>query len=417
MSSYPRAPSATSSASRPSTPPLSKTQIQTFLSSGLLVVPHLSSDELQDALDGLDQTIRKYGVDPSTPSTLLETGHNLTELSSTNGSGGVLDIFYPSWKMSIALNKRLFQMTSQLWSETYCYSGEEFEQLDEEDRWKWHPFGSFDPSHGYAYIDRIGFRLPTDLAEKIGQHQETRFQKMVHNAVSVSRKEEETEERSGRKRRIRPIQRSLTPHLDCCPESYMSAEKKKKFRPIQCMVSLTDNLLPNTGGFEAVEGFHKKFDEWKNNRPPTLVTKKGKKQILEMPAPCSGEYTHIRPKEDSEVFSSIEHIPVRVGDAIFWDNRLPHANAYRHLGTKPRSVVYCSFLPDVEVNRVYVDKQLQDFLERRKPSDQWIELPPPSLEEGVKNVDHQVGAVEEEEIKDILEDDFKRKLIGLDSWQ
>ena len=136
MSSYPRAPSATSSASRPSTPPLSKTQIQTFLSSGLLVVPHLSSDELQDALDGLDQTIRKYGVDPSTPSTLLETGHNLTELSSTNGSGGVLDIFYPSWKMSIALNKRLFQMTSQLWSETYCYSGEEFEQLDEEDRWK-----------------------------------------------------------------------------------------------------------------------------------------------------------------------------------------------------------------------------------------------------------------------------------------
>lgn len=383
------------------------------------MVPHLSPEELQEALDGLDQTIRKYDVDPSTSSTLLETGHNLTKLSSTNGSGGVLDIFYPSWKMSLALNERLFQMTSQLWREAYCHSGEDYDQLDEEERHKWHPFGPFNPSHGYAYIDRIGYRLPTNVAEEIGQNLAQHSQTMAGSDVSTGRsKEGKNGNGSGRKRRIRPIQRSLTPHLDCCPETYTSAKNKLKFRPIQCMVSLTDNLEPNTGGFEAVPGFHRKFDEWAKNRPPTLVTKKTKKEekVISRPPPCIGEYTHIRPNEDSRVFQSIRHIPVRAGDAIFWDNRLPHANAYRHLGTNPRSVVYCSFLPDVEVNHAYVERQLKDLLQRRKPSDQWIELAPYSSEGQTKINDHQ-GAEIEEDIKDILDNSFQRKLLGLDLWE
>jgi hypothetical protein len=52
---------------------------------------------------------------------------------------------------------------------------------------------------------------------------------------------------------------------------------------------------------------------------------------------------------------------------------IPHANAYRHDGTKPRVVVYCSFLPDVPINRQYVQQQLQHWIEGRYPSgNQWI---------------------------------------------
>ena len=81
-------------------------------------------------------------------------------------SGGVLDIFYPDWKMKIATNEVLFRMTCQLWKEAYCHSGETLEDLSnstigEADGnveagsrsddliFKWHPFGAFDCDKGY----------------------------------------------------------------------------------------------------------------------------------------------------------------------------------------------------------------------------------------------------------------------------
>ena len=70
--------------------------------------------------------------------------------------------------MKIATNERLFRMTCQLWKEAYYHNGEELKDLsccnkvddgacngyrDEEDEdddsFKWHPFGSFDCNKGY----------------------------------------------------------------------------------------------------------------------------------------------------------------------------------------------------------------------------------------------------------------------------
>ena len=103
-----------------------------------------------------------------------------------NIPGGVLDIFYPEWKMKIAANEALFRMTCQLWKEAYCYSGEKLEDtrclttteddgierlsevctvecdnygdrnkhkraevLSEDVSFMWHPFGAFDCNKGY----------------------------------------------------------------------------------------------------------------------------------------------------------------------------------------------------------------------------------------------------------------------------
>ena len=81
---------------------------------------------------------------------------------------------------------------------------------------------------------------------------------------------------------------------------------------------------------------------------------------------------------------------------VFWDNRIPHANSYRNdppvnsnddgnncnaasvmdaLGTSgSRAVVYCSYLPDVDVNRCFVQRQLEDWKLQRVPrvGDHWI---------------------------------------------
>jgi hypothetical protein len=324
---------------------LTEDQIQEFVQHGVLVVSDiLTTQEVNDAMLGLEQTLIRHGVDTND---LEGTGRGLAQLSSTNGSGGVLDLFYDDWKMAIASHPRLFRATTQLWEAAYCHKGEQRNEIPRDDMFKWHPYGPFDPNRGFMYVDRVGFRLPTVLAEKLGNSETTKKSK--------------------------PLQRSLTPHLDCCPDTFFS-EDKAKWRPIQCFVSLTTNLDQNTGGFEAAPGFHRDFEEWAASRPPSIISKKfnGVLRGTAVPAPCLGEYTHIRPREDASIMTRMKHIPVTAGSAVFWDNRIPHGNSYRNDSDLARAVVYCSFLPDVAVNRPFVDRQLHNFLRLKNPSDQWI---------------------------------------------
>lgn len=118
---------------------------------------------------------------------LESTAGNLRALSSTGGSGGVLDRYYMPWKLHMHQNPRFFQAVSQLWAATFaaCPNNDDPEHARVYSN---HPFGPFDPSKGYAYIDRVGFRVPDRVAQ-------------LH--------------RKGK----RPLQRSLTPHLDCCPSA------------------------------------------------------------------------------------------------------------------------------------------------------------------------------------------------------
>ena len=333
---------------------LTDDQIQEFVQHGVLVVSDiLTTQEVNDAMLGLEQTLTRHGVDTKN---LEGTGRGLAQLSSTNGSGGVLDLFYDNWKMAIASHPRLFRATTQLWGAAYCHRGEQREDVPRDDMFKWHPYGPFEPNRGFMYVDRVGYRLPTMLAEKLGGN--------VSGLQTTD---------SAKTKKCKPLQRSLTPHLDCCPGTFFS-ETNAKWRPIQCFVSLTTNLDQNTGGFEAASGFHRDFEEWAASRPPSVISRKinGISRKTAVPAPCLGEYTHIRPREDSGIMKRMKHIPVTAGSAVFWDNRIPHGNAYRNDSDHARVVVYCSFLPDVAVNRPFVDRQLHNFLRLRNPSDQWI---------------------------------------------
>ena len=329
---------------------LSDAQIREYIEHGVLVVNNiLDNEEVTRARQGLHATLRQNGVD-SLDVDDVASAMAFSKLSSTNGSGGVLDVFYEEWKFEVSTNPKLYAITRQLWEAGYCHKGETKDQLPQIEQHRWHPFGPFDCRRGYSYIDRVGYRLPSELAQEIGDR--------LHPE---------------RKKKARALQRSLTPHLDCCPSSMYS--DCPKWRPIQCFVSLSDSLEPNNGGFEAAKGFHREFDVWSASRPPARTHQSDDKDTqYPTEAPCVGQYTHIRPKEDWEVMERVQHIPVPAGSAVFWDNRIPHANAYKHLGEEPRAVVYCSFLPDVELNRKYVRNQLADFLQGKPPRDQWNNL-------------------------------------------
>jgi hypothetical protein len=368
---------------------LSTAQIETFLRDGVLVVDNiLTPEQLDQARHGLKASLGRYGVDTDD---LLTTGTNLTKLSSTNGSGGVLDLIYEDWKLDVALNEKLFQVTTLLWQAAFCHEGESrVDVIGHSEHFKWHPFGKFDCNRGYVYLDRVGFRLPTIMAEQLG------------NQLQAGSPKKAT------KRKHYPMQRSLTPHLDCCPETFLSPDKTK-WRPIQCMVSLTDSLEANTGGFEAAKGFHREFEKWTKTRPPSQMVKKikdGKRETLYFAAPCVGEYTHIRPTEDAEVMKRVQHVPMKAGSAVFWDNRIPHANAYRHEGCRPRCVVYCSFLPDVPVNRTFVAQQLSNWKQGRLPVDtKWMQA---------DDVTSSIGHLEVWfEGLTMLQ----RRLLGMEQWQ
>jgi hypothetical protein len=140
---------------------LTDLQIHTFLRDGVLVVENvLSVGELNQATNGVREALAKRGVHVDR---LGETGELLRALSSTNGSGGVLDVFYEPFKIDIATNETLFRMTTQLWESSLIHRGENVDEMPAEELCKWHPFGRFNPKIGYSYIDRLGYRIPTAL--------------------------------------------------------------------------------------------------------------------------------------------------------------------------------------------------------------------------------------------------------------
>lgn len=297
---------------------LTPQQVSDFIEFGILVVNVLDSEEVCSVRKGFHNYLLSKGCDHND---LESTAASLTNLSSTDGAGGVLDIFYGDFKLSLNENPKIFGMISQLWRATYSSSTKEF--FD-------HPFGEFDDHKAYMYIDRVCYRVPETVSNKFTK---------------------------GKKK----LQRSLTPHLDVCP--HLLYDNLNKWKPIQCFVALTDTIDPNMGGFEACPGFHLQFDEWSKSRKPSNND--------DGTPPCVGSFTPIRPVEDASVIQMFRHIPCKAGDLVMWDYRIPHANSRYNLSDSPREVVYLGFLPFTDLNRKYAIEQLRRLKNNELPSDQW----------------------------------------------
>lgn len=109
-------------------------------------------------------------------------------------------------------------------------------------------------------------------------------------------------------------------------------------------------------------GFHKEFADY-----ATATQGHG----VGRPPVCLGDFAPLRMQEDRAVIARYQHISCEAGSVIFFDWRLPHANSYRHCGTRPREVIYTGFLPDTALNRVYVKEQLRRYQARLVPVDHW----------------------------------------------
>jgi hypothetical protein len=244
--------------------------IDRFIEDGVIVIPNVLDDaEVAAALASFKQSLQEKGCDCTNLDT---TARSLGSLSSTYGAGGILDIFYEDWKLQLNEHPSVVSAIQSLWAATYATHTAENPSAEYS-----HPYGPFDPHQGYMYIDRVCYRIPSDISAQLG----------------ISKKKH--------------LQRSLTPHLDCCPHDMYG--KDSKWRPVQAFLCLTDTLLPEQGGFEACPGHHKGFAEWAANRLASPGTSA---------PPCVGDFTPIRPAEDRAVLEGVRHIPCKAGDLVCW---------------------------------------------------------------------------------------------------
>ena len=156
--------------------------------------------------------------------------------------------------------------------------------------------------------------------------------------------------------------------MDCCPKDINGGGGKKfpRWRPIQCLLSLTSTMNKNEGGFECVPKFHKQFKTYYENKMLKTVDNSSTKKDKII---CVGDFT---PMRDPKILEQYQHIPIPAGAALFWDQRLPHANSFKNNSNKTRRCIYGGFLPHVDKNTLYAKEQLQRFEKGLPQVDFWM---------------------------------------------
>ena len=186
-----------------------------------------------------------------------------------------------------------------------------------------HPLGPSDSV--LAYIDRVCWRLPDIIRAEGG----------------------------------------LSLHLDRNPtDPYLiKGEGLPKWRPIQAFVTLTDHYGTNSGGLRVVRGFHREIEEYFAGRGSANSAHPNR----EVDESFRGEFFRMNPRKYYSLDKRLEPINAPKGSLVCWDNRLPHATCQKLDGWDTREVVYSGFLPNIQLNRDFVAKQLQALRANRPP--------------------------------------------------
>ena len=374
---------------------VSEAQIHHFIEFGYCVVDDvLDTGFIDDTIIDFEAYLKEQcGFDNQD---MVASAPLLSALSSTDGAGGILDIFWADFKLRVAEHPNIAAVISQLWDATFNLRGGDVRDAREEAaisvgleggsasevaprtvdvrRVFNHDYGPFDSTRPLMAVDRVCYRLPDRLSpcnHRADNHD---------NDDGSNNNKNENNNNNKKKKKDRPIQRHLAPHLDCCPHPthYPSPIQNQKWRPIQAFVSLSDTLEPEQGGFECCPKLHKRFKEWAESRAWSRFKRRGKKrdegeveEKEETPPPCLGNFTPLRPVEDADLLNEMVHVPCKAGSMVLWDNRIPHANSRRHMGSEPRKVIYISCLPSVACNVEYIAEQRKRYNEGHLPVDFW----------------------------------------------
>lgn len=268
---------------------LTAEQLEEYDKNGVLVIENVLTDqEVELARNLLHQQLLSYDIDHDK----VLAGEQ--QVDDVRIKGKASRIFYNKWKLDVHLHPKIYNYVKDLMHHTYetgKKSGYE------------HPFGKF--TDILPYIDRVCWRLPDCIKAEGG----------------------------------------LGLHLDRNPvDPYLlKVGGLKKWRPIQCFVTLTDHYGTNTGGLKVVKSFHHRIDEYFSKS--------------DIEAGEKGEFFRMGSKSYASLAKELEPINAPKGSLVLWDNRLPHATCDKLDGYDTREVVYLGWLPDIAINKTYWKQQ------------------------------------------------------------
>jgi len=282
--------------------------IEEFKDTGVCVVENIFNDvQVDDIRDQFHRHLLLDGIDHNK----ILNGDVLPP-SNIRLKSPSANYYYGKWKIDAQINPIIYGTFKSLMLETFS-SGRtpSFE----------HPFGS--SQDVVPFIDRTCYRLPDNIKKEggLGLHLDRNpFNPYLFNI-------------------------SNTNNIN---NTNVNISSLKKWRPIQGFLTLTDHYGSDYGGLRVVKGFHKYIDEYfKDNWNKTDDDKK------------DGEFFRMIDKSYTPLLSKLEPVICPRGSLVLWDNRLPHDTSDILATNDSREVIYMSYLPSVDINLQYCQKQSQ----------------------------------------------------------
>ncbi len=112
-------------------------------------------------------------------------------------------------------------------------------------------------------------------------------------------------------------------------------------------------MMENNGGICVVPSFHKRFDDFFKSYSRGM-------KIAESTTTHSGEFFRMG---ECDGTSGMECVSVfaPAGSLILWDFRIPHKTTKTCDNTLGRKQIYGSWIPNIEINRKYIEMQRKNF--------------------------------------------------------
>ncbi|KAF2074804.1 hypothetical protein CYY_003907 [Polysphondylium violaceum] len=329
--------------------PLTNDDLQQFENNGYLIKSNLIPEQLllQHQVELRDYLKSNAGIDfgnsvidSTEESKMVEQQEQKLSLVS-NGFGGMINFYHGKYLYEIRQHENLYHSFVQLYQRTYAKQREQ--SFNEMNQWP-NEYGDFDPHNMFMFINRCCFRVPHSIQQE---------DKIKH-------------------------QKGTGSHLDCNPYHLFRGEKLidgtvkqiplRFWQPIQAFVNLTDTFTMNQGGFWTIPGFHKQCVEYFRDKFPQKVSSPTTTTTEIISTLKRGNAFDFDDHLYKELIDKFQFIPMKRGDVLFWDWRMPHHNDKYHLGPLIREVVYAAHLPDVSVNQLYAKQQQQWYETGSHPS-------------------------------------------------
>lgn len=311
---------------------LTADQIEAFKRDGYIVVSGIFSlGDVAEYLSKLDAWLASYGVQ-------AKGKENWERVMDT--FGGFLEMHYGEAKELLWGHDRF----DRAWTDIFrVYAFADTPGFE-------HCMGEFDPQEKYLFPDRACMRFPDRNALEF--HRRGKWERQVGTGEHVDWDVYSNVYGQG------------VPELGVWEQSSGGVERHDDlpvWRPVQCSVAFSD-AAAGEGNFQVAPGWHLRMADFSGAMRERFSGGDFRKGF-----DVNTGVFKLRKADgyEDEMLSDFVDVPVRAGDVIFWDTRLPHSNHSEHRGASPRICDFNARVPGTEMNRAWARRMWTELFSQQ----------------------------------------------------